>query len=74
MAKTSRYIIWAHRDAHSVFGAAANPVVRNGSLLSFNDKAHAHAECDRLNAHIGNPHVRYSIKSAPAGRRSQTAA
>lgn len=74
MANASRYIIWAHRDADSVFGAATNPVVRNGSLLSFNDKARAHAECDRLNAHMGNPHVRYSIKSAPVGRRSQTAA
>ena len=74
MAKTSRYIIWAHRDAHSFFGAATNPVVRNGSLLAFNDKARAHTECDRLNAHMGNPHVRYSIKSASLGRRSQTAA
>ena len=46
MAKISRYIIWAHRNAHSVFGAATNPVVRNGSLLSFNDKERAHAECD----------------------------
>ena len=74
MAKTSRYIIWAHRDAHSIFGAATNPVVRNGSLLAFNDKARAHTECDRLNAHMGNPHVRYSIRSASLGRRSQTAA
>ena len=74
MAKTSRYIIWAYRDAHSVFGAATNPVVRNGSLLAFDDKARAHAECDRLNAHMGNPHVRYSIKRASLGRRSQTAA
>jgi len=74
MAKASRYIIWAHRDAHSVFGAANNPVVRNGSLLSFNDKERAHAECDRLNAHMGNPHVRYSIRSAPLDQRSQTAA
>ena len=38
MAKTSRYIIWAHRDAHSVFGAATNPVVRNGLLLAFNTR------------------------------------
>ena len=74
MAKTSRYIIWAHRDAHSVFGAATNPVIRNGSLLTFNDKTSAHAECDRLNANMGNPHIRYSIKSAPVGRPSQTAA
>ena len=74
MAKTSRYIIWAHRDAHSVFGAATNPVIRNGSLLAFNDKTCANAECDRLNANIGNPHVRYSIKNAPRGQRRQTAA
>ena len=73
MANTSRYIIWAQRDAHSIFGAANNPVVRNGSLLYFDDKAHARAECDRLNAHTGSPHVRYSIKSAPVSRR-QTAA
>ncbi len=74
MANALRYVIWAQRDAHSVFGAAANPVVRDGSLLSFNDKARAHEECDRLNAHMGNPHVRYSIKRASLSRRIQTAA
>jgi hypothetical protein len=74
MASTSRYIIWAQRDAHSLFGAANNPVIRNGSLLSFNDEARARAECDRLNAKMGEPHVRYSIKRASLGRRNQAAA
>jgi hypothetical protein len=74
MANTSRYIIWARRDAHSLFGAANNPVIRNGSLLSFNDEARARAECDRLNAKMGEPHVRYSIKRASLGRRNQAAA
>jgi hypothetical protein len=73
MAKTSRYVIWAHRDAHSIFGPAANPVIRNGALLSFDDRRSANAECDRLNARQGNPHVRYSIKKAP-GPRAQSAA
>lgn len=73
MAKTSRYVIWAHRDANSVFGAAANPIIRNGSLLAFNDRACAEAECDRLNAHSGNPHIRYSFKRAPVGRRTKAA-
>ena len=74
MANTSRYVIWAQRDVQSVFGAATNPVVRNGSLLSFDDKTRAYIECDRLNALQGNPHVRYSVKRASLGRHSQTAA
>jgi hypothetical protein len=65
MANGSRYIIFAHRDERSVFGAATNPVIRNGALLAFEDEAGAHDECDRLNARPRNPHVRYSIK--PAG-------
>jgi hypothetical protein len=69
MAKTSRYIIWAHRDADSLFGAATNPVIRNGALLHFEDETYAKSECDRLNAHSGNPHVRYSIKHAVGGRQ-----
>jgi hypothetical protein len=71
MAKTSRYIIWVHRDADSLFGAATNPVIRNGALLYFEDERYAKSECDRLNAHSGNPHVRYSIKHAVGGRRSK---
>ena len=66
MAKTSRYIIWAHRDERSLFGTAANPVIRNGALLYFEDKRYAMSECDRLNALSGNPHVRYSIKHVAA--------
>ena len=62
MAKNSRYIIWAQRDANSVFGAATNPVIRNGALLCFEDETDAHVECDRLNVRTGNPHVRYLIK------------
>jgi hypothetical protein len=58
----SRYVILAHRDARSVFGPATNPVIRNGSLLAFDNEAGAADECDRLNARPGNPHVRYSIK------------
>ena len=50
MANAWRYIVWAHRDAHSVFGPAANPVIRNGALLSFDDRTGAHRECDQLNA------------------------
>jgi hypothetical protein len=66
MANTSCYIIWAHRGPHSIFGPATNPVVRNGALLSFEDKRNAMIECDRLNRHQGNPPVRYSIKTATA--------
>jgi hypothetical protein len=68
MAKTSRYIIWAHRDAQSIFGPAANPVLRNGAFLAFEDRTSAHRECDQLNARPGNPHVRYAVKRA-ADRR-----
>jgi hypothetical protein len=68
MADTSRYIIWAHRDRHSIFGPAANPVIRNGALLKFDDKRNAMIECDRLNSRQGNPHVRYSIKTATVRR------
>ena len=69
MASATRYIIWAHRDANSVFGPAANPVVRNGALLSFENRTGAHRECDRLNARRGNPHVRYAVKRVVRDRR-----
>jgi len=70
MAKRSRYIIFAHRDARSLFGPATNPVIRNGTLLAFADEAGANDECDRLNARPGNPHVRYSIERAGATQTS----
>jgi len=64
MANTSRYIIWAHRDAESLFGPATNPVIRNGALLFFGDEIRARVECDRLNTHSGSPHVHYSVQHA----------
>ena len=69
MANATSYIIWAYRDARSIFGPAANPVIRNGVLLSFKNRNGALSECDRLNANSGNPHVRYSVKRAAAARR-----
>ena len=71
MAKTSRYIIWAHRDERSLFGAAANPVVRNGALLYFEDKRYAMSECDRLNARSGilTSVTRSSTRSGDGGQR-----
>ena len=69
MANAMSYIIWAYRDARSIFGPAANPVIRNGVLLSFKNRNGALSECDRLNANSGNPHVRYSVKRAAAARR-----
>ena len=69
MANATSYIIWAYRDARSIFGPAANPVIRNGVLLSFKNRNGALSECDQLNANSGNPHVRYSVKRAAAARR-----
>jgi hypothetical protein len=68
MTKSPRYIIWAHRDAESIFGAAANPVIRNGLLLAFDNEAGAR---DRLKARSGNPHVHYSFKAAVRSARAQ---
>jgi hypothetical protein len=44
------YMVWAHRSADSIFGAAANPVMRNGAFLYFDSEEKARAETDRLNA------------------------
>jgi len=62
MACNSRYVVWAHRGPGSIFHAASNPVIRNGALLAFEDKKSARVECDRLNAHLRDPHVHYSFK------------
>ena len=62
MSHISRYVIWVHRSPQSLFGGASNPVIRNGSLLFFNDEGRARVECDRLNAHSGNPHVHYTVQ------------
>jgi hypothetical protein len=74
MDKGARYIVWVERDSESIFGPASNPVIRNGALLSFGDRKLAHLECDRLNAHQGNPHIRYSIRCKANTRRTQNAA
>jgi len=72
MAGNSRFVIWAHRGPESIFHAATNPVVRNGTLLVFEDERSARVECDRLNAHLREPHVRYSFKEV-SQRASQGA-
>ena len=72
MPKVGRYTIWAHRDANSIFGPASNPIIRNGSLFCFDDETSAKVECDPLNAHPGNTHVRYSVENT-SPRDSHTA-
>jgi hypothetical protein len=61
MSDTSRFVIWVHRTPDSLFGAASNPVIRNGTLLFFDEEDRARAECDRLNARLSNPHVHYTV-------------
>ena len=71
MASKTRYVIWAHREAESLFGPANNPVIRNGALLFFTDQLLARCECDSLNSRSGNTHIRYSIKQATDGGPQQ---
>jgi hypothetical protein len=66
-----RYTIWVHGDERSIFGPASNPIIRIGSLFCFEDETTAKIECDRLNAHVGNAHVRYSVKNTTAGERDR---
>jgi hypothetical protein len=65
MTDETRFIVWVDRSAASIFGAASNPVNRNGAILCFDDEEHARAECDRLNARSGASYMRYSFKCAP---------
>jgi hypothetical protein len=58
------HTVWMHRSAHSIFGAASHPVIRNGELLCFATEERAQAECDRLNAGSGGSHVHYTVKPA----------
>jgi hypothetical protein len=64
MSDTLRFVIWVHRRPESLFGAASNPVIRNGALLFFDEEDCARAECDRLNAHLNSPHVYYTVQLA----------
>jgi hypothetical protein len=54
--------VWAHRHPGSIFGAASNPVIRNGAFLCFESEESAQAECDRLNARRRDMQVRYSVE------------
>lgn len=65
MTNRTRFTVWVDRSAESIFGAASNPVNRNGAILCFDDEEHARAECDRLNARSGASYMRYSFKRAP---------
>ena len=65
MTDKTRFVVWVDRSAESIFGAASNPVNRNGAILCFDDEGHARAECDRLNARSGASYMRYSFKRAP---------
>ena len=66
MSDTSCFVIWVHRRPDSLFGAASNPVIRNGALLFFDEEDCARAECDRLNSHPSNPHAHYTVQLADA--------
>ena len=67
MSNTSRFVISIHRRPDSLFGAASNPVIRNGALLFFDEEDCARAECDRLNAYLSNPQTHYTVEFADAG-------
>lgn len=56
------FVVLVHRSAESIFGAASNPVIRNGKLLCFEDEKEALFERDRLNGRTGSSHMRYSVR------------
>jgi hypothetical protein len=62
---THFFMVWAHRRAESIFGAASSPVIRNGLFLCFENEERAQAESDRLNARAGGSHVHYSVRATP---------
>jgi hypothetical protein len=63
MQADTLFVILARRSANSIFGAATNPVMRNGRLLCFKTEDEARCEHDRLNARTGaGSHVRYSVR------------
>ena len=59
---TYLFMVWAHRGADSIFGAAAHPVIRNGAFLCFDSEEKARLESDRLNARSGGAHVHYGVQ------------
>ena len=71
---TYLFMVWAHRSADSLFGAASSPVMRNAAFLCFETEEKARAEADRLNARSGHSHMYYSVKptlvqmAIPGGR------
>jgi hypothetical protein len=65
MSETQRFVVWVDRSPESIFGAASNPVNRNGALLLFDEEEPARAECDRLNSRSSTSYLRYSVKLAP---------
>jgi hypothetical protein len=62
MQTETLFVVLAHRSAKSIFGAASNPVIRNGTLLCFTTEEKARFERDRLNASRGGSQVRYSVR------------
>lgn len=74
MSDISRFVVWVHRSPDSLFGAASNPVIRNGSLLFFDEEDRARAECDRLNANLGNAHVNYTVQLLTSAAPSSSVA
>jgi hypothetical protein len=74
MQGTYLFMVWAHRSADSMFGAASSPVMRNGAFLCFESEEKARSEADRLNSRTGPSHMHYSVKptlvrmALPGGR------
>ena len=62
MQTETLFVVLVHRSPKSIFGAASNPVMRNGTLLCFKTEEKARFERDRLNASTGSSHVRYSVR------------
>jgi len=62
MTGSACFVVWIHRRAQSIFGAASHPVNQNGVLLAFSDEQKARCQCDRLNANSRSPHVSYTIE------------
>lgn len=61
MEHIDSFVVWVHRDAGSIFGAASRPVDVDGIPAAFTEEQDAQRRCDRLNANRG-PHVFYSVE------------